>query len=162
MLVPPEASYYSNNSQWELCEPISVIKESTMYTERDAAYFAGFFDGEGSVSIEFSHSNKLGKQLYHLRLCVTNTDRSILEYLQERFGGSISAKASHTGWKQAYLLRTTSDCRDTWLNVLGEYCVMKTERIELAKIWRETKSEEARLQLKEYNKRGIEICHSEG
>jgi hypothetical protein len=132
-----------------------------MYTERDAAYFAGFFDGEGSVSIEYSYQST-HCTVYLLRLCVTNTDLSILEYLQKRFGGVIGKKGKRGGWKQAYQLRTNKESLGTWLNVLGEYCVVKSNRIELAKTWRETKLESARLSLKELNKRGDEIHRKEG
>lgn len=50
----------------------------------DLAYCAGLMDGEGCITLtRDSESN------YRLRIKITSTDYSVLEWLQEHFGGSI-------------------------------------------------------------------------
>lgn len=50
----------------------------------DIAYIAGFFDGEGCIRI------KKVKSCYYLVVHITNSNKSILEFIQERFDGKIS------------------------------------------------------------------------
>lgn len=50
----------------------------------DLAYCAGLMDGEGCITF-----SKDGETNYRLRIKITSTDYSVLEWLQEHFGGFI-------------------------------------------------------------------------
>ncbi len=50
----------------------------------DLAYCAGFFDGEGCISL-----CKDNNSVYRLYIKISSTDYSVLEWVQEHFGGSI-------------------------------------------------------------------------
>ena len=50
----------------------------------DLAYCAGLIDGEGCITF-----SKDGDSNYRLRIKITSTDYSVLEWLQEHFGGFI-------------------------------------------------------------------------
>lgn len=53
----------------------------------EAAYAAGLIDGEGCLSLAYHH-NKMGSNV-NSSIEVTNRNRECLEFLLERFGGSI-------------------------------------------------------------------------
>lgn len=70
-----------------------VQTQEKLLTGEELAYIAGFFDGEGSVHIAFN-----GARSGLLRVHLSSTDRSAVEYLKDTFGGSItdySAKGNH-------------------------------------------------------------------
>ena len=53
-------------------------------------YFAGFFDGEGSVLIYQRRRGARGRfQPYNLRATVTNTNREVLVVFKNAFGGGV-------------------------------------------------------------------------
>jgi hypothetical protein len=56
-------------------------------TELDAAYLAGFVDGEGCISV----ATRLGKYLTPT-VQVSNTNQAILEYFLSKFGGTIDVR----------------------------------------------------------------------
>ena len=60
-------------------------------TDAQAAYIAGLVDGEGSLSADKSKRN-----VYALKLTVTNTHRPVLIMLMELAGGSVRT-ARHAG-----------------------------------------------------------------
>ncbi len=55
------------------------------YTEKDLVYFAGFFDGEGSIGIYKDNRN----DSYSSAFFVTNTNIEVLKWIKNRFGGII-------------------------------------------------------------------------
>ncbi len=52
--------------------------------ETALAYFAGFFDAEGSISI--APPEPVHRQYYQLRVYVTNSNEAILKEIQAKFG----------------------------------------------------------------------------
>ncbi len=62
------------------------------FTDEELAYIAGFFDGEGSVTIhENCKPSPRGKSPNHtLQVSIGNTDPSILVWIQKEFGGSLT------------------------------------------------------------------------
>ena len=58
--------------------------------ELELAWAAGFFEGEGSVRISKASYRNYGA----LIVSVTNTDLSTIEFLHDRWGGSVHAAAS--------------------------------------------------------------------
>lgn len=78
-----------------------------MYPSRDDwLYTAGLFDGEGSIMITKSPPNKKARRrsLRHsAALSLASTDLPVLEWLRERFGGTITrlypVKATRAAWE---------------------------------------------------------------
>ena len=56
-----------------------------MTKRHDISYMAGIIDGEGCISINYAR--KSGE--YRMRISITNTDRILLDWVQERYGGYI-------------------------------------------------------------------------
>lgn len=103
-----------------------------MTTSEATAWAAGFFDGEGSVGVY-----KTGKSW--LTPCsVGNTDRASLEFLQERWGGTIYDNPVQKGchlpcWKWV--------CTDTaFLRAIRPYLLIKGDQVDLYLEFRATVS----------------------
>jgi hypothetical protein len=60
----------------------------SLVSDIEAAYAAGILDGEGSISLTRNHSGRWPSP----QVSVASTDRELVEWLKERFGGSISIK----------------------------------------------------------------------
>jgi len=56
-------------------------------TAEDWAYFAGLIDGEGSLQINRRKRQERRSPSYHATLSIANTDRRIIDWLQERWPG---------------------------------------------------------------------------
>ena len=53
------------------------------------AYFAGLFDGEGCFNIRIHRpSKKPDSSHYMCRICITNTNLPMIEWIMENFGGN--------------------------------------------------------------------------
>jgi len=64
-----------------------------MYKD-DLAYYAGFFDGEGSIMI--THRTK--KHYHTLEIRITNTNYQVLKQFEDCFGGGVY-KGSVINWR---------------------------------------------------------------
>jgi hypothetical protein len=101
-------------------------------------YMAGFFDGEGCISIFFatySYPNKKTKGTTQLAVTIANTNLDILEFIAAQYGGAIhKAKPDRSGKRrQAYvwrLARAVDQLR--FLTEIKEYIIVKHEAIENA------------------------------
>lgn len=131
----------------------------------EAAYWAGFFDGEGCVTIE-SNGKTSG-----LRCILTNTDLEVLLLAQKRYGGALNGKSKgKDNWKQSYHLRLRSVESKPFLEDILPYLIIKKERVVMALEYiekfsgrgnRNPESREPYInRMKEFNKRGVEnVCN---
>ena len=62
------------------------IKDGKTTITSKIAYMAGFFDGEGCIRIKEANQ---GGNSYYVTAHITNTNRIILEQIQDLFGGTI-------------------------------------------------------------------------
>lgn len=62
-----------------------------MIRDTEAAYAAGILDGEGSISLVRVHKTRSPSP----QVSVSSTDRELLNWLQERFGGTIVRKRTY-------------------------------------------------------------------
>jgi hypothetical protein len=61
-------------------------------------YLAGFFDGEGSV-----YANPHSKQLPSLRVCISNTNREVIDLHKKGYGGcAVSRGIPKARWREQY------------------------------------------------------------
>lgn len=101
------------------------------------AWVAGFFDGEGSVIVEYSKSSA-SKRGWRTSLHATLTQTSLpcLELVQKHFGGSIKTsdtRREHASrWAVQYTWSVRNQSALEFLKKIRPYSVVKTEQIDLA------------------------------
>jgi len=107
------------------------------------SYLAGFFDGEGCVSVQFKSSYRGRGPYTRLVVSVGGIDRRPLGMLQERFGGSVGRYAS--GDKRViFQWFVSGSSAIPALMVLSKQCVIKAEQarlgLEIAQLMLKTRS----------------------
>lgn len=109
----------------------------------DAAYAAGFFDGEGCISITF-HAGpaKKGGKTYHrerysLAVSMSQNDKRPLEWLISRFGGSIrfvrgKRSYDHSRYYERWNWVISTRAAMQFLLITRPFLIVKAEQADLA------------------------------
>lgn len=98
------------------------------------AYLGGMIDGDGSIQIRKHPIRKARKSHeYQLVVTVANTDRRLLDWLKENFGGGIHTKKREENWSECYewALQSPKAAYELLKNV-KPYFVIKGEQAEVA------------------------------
>ena len=105
------------------------------FTRNDVRYYAGFFDGEGSISLIRRNvpTTRRGYR-YFVQVSIGQVSKEILEPLRVQFGGSWSYRESRTlpNAKPVWNLRWWGLRSTTILKALLPYLRLKKHRAELA------------------------------
>ena len=99
--------------------------------ESKIAYLAGIIDGEGTITIAKSKVRKGRKNhLYSLRMQVANSDKRLIDWLKENFGGSIHIMREGHGRK---FYQWTLGSKDTYrlLKEIKKYSIIKGEQADI-------------------------------
>ena len=103
------------------------------------AYLAGLIDGEGNIGVygrSWKHTGQRQKtpsESYRPVLTITNTKRNLLEWIEERFGGTIESPKVYSDRHNAryiWTIKTIVDIQDICRNCL-DYLVLKREQANL-------------------------------
>jgi hypothetical protein len=112
-----------------------------MISETDAAYIAGLFDGEGSISykqyMRKKPHNKKAYPIWQIRMEISMTDKSVLTWLHLVLGvGTLNIKkyksAYTKGWKKQWRWRCSS--RDAYYVCLLIQPYAHTKVVDINKI----------------------------
>ena len=112
-----------------------------MISETDAAYIAGLFDGEGSISykqyMRQKPHNKKPYPIWQIRMEISMTDKSVLNWLHLTLGaGTLNIKkyksAYTKGWKKQWRWRCSS--RDAYYVCLLIQPYAHTKVVDINKI----------------------------
>jgi hypothetical protein len=99
------------------------------HTPVDLAYAAGFFDGEGNISILRVRARRAGGRDFYKVLAVTmNNDRAVLEALQSQFGGRLYdhlIKNKPTHWRPTYQWHLWGDDLEAFIQSVRPYLRVK-------------------------------------
>ena len=96
-----------------------------MVTEIDAAYFAGFFDGEGCILIAKDSGLRHGKRpSYTLTTIVGNIDKRPLTWLHDKFGGDLRPSLRE-GRQTVYYWRVSAKKAETFVRWIRPYLLVK-------------------------------------
>lgn len=102
-------------------------------TETDA-YFAGFFDADGSVMI----AHPPGRS-HWLIVSVWQNTLPVLRLLKDRYGGTVQVQHREQGNKRAvYVWKANHAVAEAFLKAVLPWLVVKRERAELALEFRKT------------------------
>lgn len=104
--------------------PRAKEREGREFSEIEAAYIAGFFDGEGSVII--------GKRMGRHNMQFANTNRRVLEWIKERVGGRIYTHGKLTPNGKERLTLTVHRKNDLiyLLQRINKYLIIKKKDAE--------------------------------
>ena len=100
-----------------------------MTKRHDISYLAGIIDGEGCISI--NHSKKTNE--YRLRISITSTDRILLDWVQERYGGYIYERKKqlpHHRRKYEWIIFAHRP-QEQFLKLLADTLIIKQDRAQL-------------------------------
>lgn len=104
---------------------------TTRPSDTDKAYAAGFFDGEGNVSIAInSKAGGAGHDVYNMRVGAAQCDPSPLVWMRDRWGGSIARKTR--GPCLYYHWACFARMAAAFLTDVLPYLQVKRERAQLA------------------------------
>ena len=74
-------------------------------TEVELSYIAGFFDGEGYVTVQYPKGRN-GKRYKKLWVSISQVDRAVLDWICEQYGGGVYSKADKrvekNGWQECF------------------------------------------------------------
>lgn len=104
------------------------------WTEVELAYFAGLIDGEGCFHL---HPNKNGS--FCCTLAIGNTDWRMLEWVQQRFGGSVKLeKRNNAKHKPVWRWASHTENLTEITQAVRPYLVAKKDRADLFLAYRAT------------------------
>lgn len=95
-------------------------------SETEIAWLAGFFDGEGHISVRV----KLSQRADGVKIQVTNTNHALLERVAEFTGvGYITTRPRQSEkWRTTYDWHTTGGNAKTILSILLPWLIEKRDR----------------------------------
>lgn len=127
-------------------------------------YLAGILDGEGCITVGAGQKNTCVN--YNSILVVQNTSKPLIDWLQQKFGGSVYlSKKSTAKTKEAYMWRVLKK-KDIEILLLATlpYLVVKREQakllLEFVRLSREAQSDTRRHlyeRLRKLNSRGASV-----
>jgi hypothetical protein len=111
-----------------------------MSSQSNAAYLAGFMDGEGSFSIVKTYQikkrvdgSKVKGIRYHLHVKITNTNKQVLDWIVEHFGGQLSNKKQVCDWKPKWDLTITGNGKmESFILAILPYLIVKKQQAQVA------------------------------
>ena len=105
----------------------------------EVAYTAGFFDGEGCVSI--ARYLQRGRPYHTLAIIFTNTDFQVLDWLHQRWGGYLSKPTQQDPrWRSSRHLRLSAGPALPLLRAMLPYLIIKKSQVEIALEFIDSKS----------------------
>lgn len=110
-------------------------------TETDLAYAAGFWDGEGNVTIAVNRAHPRAHNLvYNMRVGASQNDPAPLFWLRDRWGGSVNTikRRETMGYLTGYIWGCFSRGAYTFLKDVRPYLQVKAERADLALAFQES------------------------
>ena len=108
------------------------IKAMNLKEKLALAYTAGFFDGEGCISIT-KRKNKTKKGFsYQLFVSVWSTDEWIIQWLEMQYGGSTLCRSAHDNRKAIWKWCLSSNKACPFLSLILPYLNLKRPQAEIA------------------------------
>jgi len=107
----------------------------------DYAYVAGFFDGEGSVSIVKSDRSKFRPNpspMWGLRITISNQHLPILQWMHKEFNGALFTQTS--GKSGVYRLILQTKQAENFLQKIQPWIRVKKGQVELALTFQEIRA----------------------
>lgn len=106
--------------------------------ETEVSYLAGLFDGEGCVAV-YSRIGKSGSEQYSFQAKISNTERVLLLWVKDRFGGGVVKESGPPIGKrrQSYVWYACNANAERFFRLIRPYVQIKGPQIDLALSLRE-------------------------
>jgi len=109
------------------------------YKKEDLAYLAGVMDSDGWITLRKNGRTKMGiRTQFVLKIGVGQTKRTIVDWIQENFGGSIYTEKRPYPKRDMHRWGATSKTAKEILELIYPYLKMKKEQAKLALEFQET------------------------
>lgn len=113
------------------------------YSIAECAFMAGIVDGEGSIYIgNFSSNPKTGHKYYQTNIEVTNTNKPLMEWINNTFGGRLSTytpkQTPHNSRRTVYRWIATGERVTHLCEIMYPYLVAKKPQAEIMIKMRDT------------------------
>ena len=95
------------------------------------SYTAGIIDGEGCIGIHKGGKHESGTIKYRIRVIVGNTDRRLVEFLKDNFGGSISKRNVVGNRKKQYAWELGNNMAAGFLKMIHPYLLLKQKQAKI-------------------------------
>lgn len=107
------------------------------------AYLAGIIDGEGSIMLWKAKGDPILRGQFNLRINVTSTDKCLIDWIFENFGGhcyecNSPSRQCQPKWKKQYTWTVPRPSILDFLIDIHPFLVIKKERCEVAIKFRKT------------------------
>jgi hypothetical protein len=101
----------------------------------ELAYYAGLFDGEGCVAIEYNNNSKGLVVVYNLYCRLTMTNKDLVYSLKDNFGGSVCRHPLHAKnphHRDTWTWTIVSNQAMNWLKIILPFLRLKREQAKAA------------------------------
>lgn len=116
-----------------------VAKE---YNPIHLAYLAGIIDGEGCIHIGYYFNKSQNRSTYHTMIQVSNTEKTLIEWLTNNFGGKAAlytkAQTPKNSRQIPYVWKLGGDNLTHICRLILPYMICKKDQIEIMIKMRET------------------------
>lgn len=110
--------------------PIKSLPINELLSEKQLAYVAGLFDGEGSVGI-YEFKKKAQNSNWQFKVEIANTDWRIMQWLETTIGGKVGKKSSgKSHWRQGYCWRIQGKNAEIFCRLIRPYTIIKSDQID--------------------------------
>lgn len=112
-------------------------------SKQTAAYIAGFIDGEGYIGI-ITDKNRINfrrNDSYKTVLKIANTNKDIIQWFKNSFGGYLEHRTMKENQKDAYCWTIEGKNLQPFLDKVSPYLRIKKKQAEIIKDFRKTYNE---------------------
>ena len=121
----------------ECAGKVSRNIDAALLDERQKAYLAGFFDGEGCIHGYFTHPRN-GRRMGSTKVTVVCGNLEVLMFGQKLFGGSINKRVfkEKPKWNDALTWHLGTKETSVFLRAVLPYLIVKRQEAEVAlELW---------------------------
>ena len=93
------------------------------------SYTAGIIDGEGCIGVHRGGKHPSGTSRHRVRIIVGNTDKRLVIFLKDNFGGSIAKRNVRGNRKPAYAWELSANKAKNFLDEILPYLFFVTRFI---------------------------------
>ena len=97
-------------------------------TRDEIVYLAGIIDGEGSVTIVARDDPRTTRTQFQPRVLIFNTNAELMDWIQERFGGTLLSDPARPGRRTCYRLIWAGRRVIELLYKVRPFLIIKAER----------------------------------